>query len=312
MKGNYLNNGTSSRQNGRPEHPLLHGHPADRITLEALTPAAQYIKERIRVTPEIGIICGSGLGELGDLIENPVFLPYTDIPGFPVSTTPGHKGRLIVGTLQGVPVVLMQGRFHMYEGYPLQLVGLPVRVMKLLGIHTIIITNAVGGLNQQYKVGDIMLVRDHLNLPGLTGMNPLQGQNDSYFGNRFFAVNSMYCPDLRRLARQVAVQVDMEDKLREGILTISGGPNYESTAELRMFSMLGCDCVGMSNIPEGLVAHHTGIKILSFCLVTNMCSVDYTTHLPPNHEEVLEVAEQNKDKLKQFVTALVSKIAANS
>jgi len=285
------------------------GQP-DPASRRALQPAVDFIMQKTDVSPTIGIICGSGLGELAQLVKSSVAIPYTDIPGFPVSTAPGHSGRLVFGTLSGASVVLMQGRLHVYEGHLLWRVTMGVRVMKMLGVTHIIVTNAVGGLNPDYQVGDIMIVKDHINMFGLAGESPLRGPNDESFGPRFFSINSLYKRVLRDLAKEAAIQVGIEDTVREGILTISGGPNYESVAELKMFHLLGVDCVGMSSIPECLVAHHCGIEVLAFCLVTNQCHLDMENHqsAAPNHQEVLDAAEAKKSDLKRFVSVLVEKI----
>jgi len=285
----------------------------DPFSREALQPAADYILVKAKAgghTPTLGIICGSGLGELAAMVERPVVLPYADIPGFPVSTAPGHQGKLIIGRLSGMTVILMQGRLHAYEGHPLWKVTMPVRVMRMVGANTLVVTNAVGSINPQYQVGDIMLVCDHINMFGLAGNSPLRGPNDESFGPRFFALNGLYDIRLRQLARQAAEEVGIEDTVREGVLTISGGPNYESVAELKMFAGLGVDCVGMSSIPESLVAHHCGMKVLAFSLVTNQCHLDPVLHssAAPNHQEVLDAADAKKGDLKKFVSKFVENL----
>jgi len=285
----------------------------DPFSREALQPAADYILVKAKAgghAPTLGIICGSGLGELAAMVERPVVLPYADIPGFPVSTAPGHQGKLIIGRLSGMTVILMQGRLHAYEGHPLWKVTMPVRVMRMVGANTLVVTNAVGSINPQYQVGDIMLVCDHINMFGLAGNSPLRGPNDESFGPRFFALNGLYDSRLRQLAREAAQEVGIEDTVREGVLTISGGPNYESVAELKMFAGLGVDCVGMSSIPESLVAHHCGMKVLAFSLVTNQCHLDPVLHssAAPNHQEVLDAADAKKGDLKKFVSKFVENL----
>jgi len=281
--------------------------PFSRVSLQ---PTADFILSKICVKPDIGIICGSGLGELANLVSDAVVLPYTSIPGFPVSTAPGHSGKLVFGTLSGARVVLMQGRLHVYEGHPLWRCTLPVRVMRMVGVTHLIVTNAVGGINPSYQVGDIMLVKDHINMLSLAAESPLRGPNDESFGPRFFSINDLYNKKWRTLAQEAAKEVGIGSTVREGVLTITGGPNYESVAELKMFSMLGADCVGMSSIPESLVAHHCGMSVLAFCLVTNQCQLDIDSHTSaaPDHQEVLDAAEEKKSDLKQFVTALVGKL----
>jgi len=285
----------------------------DPFSRASLQPAADFILSRISDSPVIGIICGSGLGELASLVLSPVILPYTDIPSFPVSTAPGHSGKLVFGTLAGASVVLMQGRLHVYEGHPLWRCTLPVRIMRMVGVTHLIVTNAVGGLNPAYKVGDLMLVKDHINMFGLAAESPLRGPNDESFGPRFFSINDLYNKKWRNIAKAAAEEVGISHTVHEGVLSISGGPHYESVAELAMFSKLGVDCIGMSSIPESLVAHHCGMTVLAFCLVTNQCSLDISSHTSaaPNHQEVLDAAEMKKHDLKKFVSVLVEKIDNN-
>eukprot|EP00092_Neocalanus_flemingeri_P039766 GFUD01043305.1.p1 GENE.GFUD01043305.1~~GFUD01043305.1.p1 ORF type:complete len:317 (-),score=99.96 GFUD01043305.1:30-980(-) len=282
----------------------------DPFSRASLQPSADFILSKINIRPNIGIICGSGLGELASLVSDSVILPYSSIPGFPVSTAPGHSGKLVFGSLSGASVVLMQGRLHVYEGHPMWRCTLPVRIMRMVGVTHLIVTNAVGGLNPAYQVGDIMLVKDHINMFSLAAESPLRGPNDESFGPRFFSVNDLYSKKWRNLAKQAAEEVGIGPTVHEGVLTISGGPNYESVAELKMFSMLGVDCVGMSSIPESLVAHHCGMSVLAFSLITNQCHLDIDSHTSaaPNHEEVLDAAEEKKNDLKKFVSSLVQKI----
>lgn len=285
----------------------------DPFSRASLQPAADFILSKISIQPVIGIICGSGLGELASLVSDPVTLPYSSIPGFPVSTAPGHSGKLVFGTLSGASVVLMQGRLHVYEGHPLWRCTLPVRIMRMVGVTHLIVTNAVGGINPAYQVGDIMLVKDHINMFSLAAESPLRGPNDESFGPRFFSINDLYSKKWRNIAKAAAEEVGISHTVHEGVLSISGGPNYESVAELKMFSMLGVDCVGMSSIPESLVAHHCGMSVLAFCLVTNQCCLDIDSHTSaaPDHQEVLDAAEEKKHDLKKFVSALVERIDNN-
>jgi len=283
----------------------------DPVSREALQPIVTYVQAQSRgLTPSLGIVCGSGLGNLADLLikaRGTVLIDYRDIPGFPVSTAPGHKGRLVIGNLNGITVILMQGRMHVYEGHPLWRVTLPIRVMKMLGVRTLLVTNAVGSINPSYQVGDIMMVKDHINMFGFGGQSPLRGPNDESFGPRFFAVNDMYHPGLRGLLKEAAKEVGMKDNIHEGVLTLTGGPNFESPAELRMFSLVGVDCVGMSSIPESLVAHHCGIKVLAMSLITNKCLLDSEGEAP-NHAEVLDVARGKEEDLKKLITKFVEKL----
>jgi purine-nucleoside phosphorylase len=214
---------------------------AEQFTLADYDDAADAIRKRSRHSPRIGLILGSGLGVLADAAENADVIDYQDLPNFPVSTVPGHAGRLVVGTLAGANVAIMQGRFHFYEGWTPQQVVFPVRVMRRLGIETLILTNAAGGLNPTFAVGDIMLIEDHINFVGMAGANPLRGANVEEFGVRFPAANRIYTRSLRNLARTVAHEEGID--LRSGVYAALSGPNFESPAEIRMWRILGADAV---------------------------------------------------------------------
>lgn len=215
-----------------------------------LSSVANYLLDRTKYRPKIGIICGSGLGSLAESIANADIVPYQTIPNFPVSTVEGHAGQMIFGTINNVQVMCMQGRFHYYEGYPLAKCCMPIRVMKLVGVTHLIATNAAGGLNENYNVGDIVIVKDHINLMGFAGNNPLQGPNDTRFGPRFPPMNKAYDTTLKQHALQIAQDLGIENQVHEGVYTCLGGPNYETVAELRMLKILGVDCVGMSTVHE--------------------------------------------------------------
>jgi len=277
----------------------------DPISYENVNESADYILKRTKHRPKIGIICGSGLGGLAELVQDADTFDYAEIPSFPVSTVAGHKGRLLVGLLDKTCVIVMQGRFHSYEGYPLWKTALPVRVMKTIGIKTLIATNAAGGLNKTFQVGDIMLLKDHINLPGFSCQHPLRGPNEEKFGPRFFPTNDLYDAEYRKTARKVGSSLGLDGVIREGVYAMVGGPNYETVAELKLLRSLGVDSVGMSTIPETIVAHHCGIKVFSCSLITNMCIVDYGTGLEPHHDEVIEVGQRRAEDLKRFITLLV-------
>jgi len=285
------------------------GDIEDPISYDAVSRISDYILARTRHRPNIGIICGSGLdplvGGLADLAENADVFPYSDIPGFPQSTVAGHVGRLLLGELNGVTVVIMQGRFHSYEGYPLWKTAMPVRVMKLLGVETLMVTNAGGGLNAAFNVGDIMVLKDHINLPGFSCQHPLRGPNDEKFGPRFFPTNDLYRKEFRDLARKVARQLNLDGIVRQGVYAMVGGPNYETVAELKMLRELGVDSVGMSTIPETIVAHHCGMKVFACSLITNMCVVEYGTGIDTNHQEVIEWGLKRANDMKDFIAKMV-------
>jgi len=281
----------------------------DPISFENISESANFILERTKHRPKIGIICGSGLGGLADLVQNADVFEYQDIPNFPVSTVPGHQGRLLLGHLRDIPVLVMQGRFHSYEGYELWKTAMPVRVMKLIGVTQLIATNAGGGLNKAFQVGDIMILKDHINLPGFSCQHPLRGPNDTNFGPRFFPCNDLYDPTYRKVARKLAWDLKLEGVVREGIYTMVGGPNYETIAELKLLRTLGVDSVGMSTIPETIVAHHCGIRVFACSLITNLCIVEYGTGLETNHEEVIEVGKRRAEDLKRFVEHMVVRMS---
>src|SRR5438876_7005623 len=253
--------------------------------------AVQAIQTRTSLKPEVGMILGSGLGDLATEIAEPAIVPYADIPHFARSTVKGHAGRLIIGLLENVPVVAMQGRFHLYEGYPLQVLTLPIRVMSLLGAHTLIVTNAAGGVNPAYRPGDFMLIHDHIALPGLAGVNPLIGPNDERFGVRFPPLAKAYDKQLRTLAHSVAAQIP-QITLHEGIYAMVAGPSFETEAELRFLRVIGTDAVGMSTVPEVVVARHMDMRVLGLSLITNPATgIETDDASTVNHIEVLAVAD---------------------
>lgn len=217
---------------------------------EIISGIANFLLERTKHRPTIGIICGSGLGSLAESLADKDEFPYEDIPNFPVSTVEGHAGQMVFGTINNVPVMCMQGRFHYYEGYALTKCSMPIRVMKLVGVTHLMATNAAGGLNEKYNVGDIVIVRDHINMMGFAGNSPLQGPNDIRFGPRFPPMNKAYDAEMRAYAREIAAELGISDQVHEGVYTCLGGPNYETVAELKMLKILGVDCVGMSTVHE--------------------------------------------------------------
>jgi purine-nucleoside phosphorylase len=267
--------------------------------------AAGAIQARTLLKPAVALILGSGLGDLATEIAEPTVIPYGEIPHFARSTVIGHAGRLIIGTLEGVPVVAMQGRFHLYEGYALQVLTLPVRVMRQLGAHTLIVTNAAGGVNPAYRSGDFMLIRDHINMPGLAGANPLLGSNDERLGERFPPMANAYNAELRALAHTVAAAWP-ELSLHEGVYAMVGGPNYETRAELRFLRTIGTDAVGMSTVPEVIVARHAGMHVLGLSLITNAATGSETEEV--NHAEVLAAADAVRPKFAALMRGIVREI----
>lgn len=265
--------------------------------------AASFLKEKYTKAPKVGLILGSGLGVLADEITEPVKIPYNEIPDFPVSTVEGHAGQLVFGDLNGVSVVAMQGRFHYYEGYSFEKVTFPVRVMKELGVETLIVTNAAGGVNETFTPGDLMLISDHINN---MGSNPLIGRNDSKLGVRFPDMSEAYSKDLRKRAKEIAQELNIN--VKEGVYVGNTGPTYETPAEVRMLRVLGGDAVGMSTVPEVIVARHAGLRVLGISCISNMAAG--ILDQPLNHEEVIETTEKVKKDFLQYVKALVKNMGA--
>lgn len=268
---------------------------------ERVEEAAQVVRARTAIQPQVAIILGTGLGGLAAAIESPVTIDYREIPGFPLSTVESHAGRLLVGTLAGRPVVAMQGRFHKYEGYSLQQATFPVRVMQRLGAQTLVVSNACGGMHPDWSAGDLMLIADHINL---LGDNPLIGPNDERLGPRFVDCSATYDASLRTLAHRVAAE--QGTVLREGVYVAVAGPNLETRAEYRMLRNLGADVVGMSTVPEVLVATHGGMKVLGISIITDMCLPDALE--PASLDKILAVAAVAEPKLTALVAGLVPRI----
>lgn len=264
--------------------------------------AVELIRTRTSAEPSIGIILGTGLGGLVSEIHNQMVIEYGDIPRFPLSTVESHKGRLIFGTLSGKHVVVMQGRFHYYEGYSLQQVTFPVRVMHALGVRTLLISNAAGGMNPHYRRGDIMLIADHINL---IGDNPLIGPNDESLGPRFPDMSEPYSEELIVLAEQVAL--DERIHLRKGVFVAVAGPNLETRAEYRFLRTIGADAVGMSTVPENIVAIHMSMKVLGFSIITDECFPDALA--PVDVPEIIRIANGAEPKLRTIMKGVISRLS---
>lgn len=273
---------------------------------EQVAEALASIQARTTLTPAVAIILGSGLGDIATELRDATAIPYTEIPHFAHSTVPGHAGRLLLGMLGSVPAVVMQGRFHFYEGYSLQAITLPVRVMRMLGAHTLIVTNAAGGMNAAYRPGDFMLIRDHINIPGFAGANPLIGPNDQRLGERFPPLAGAYDPALRTLARSIAA-AQPGITLHEGVYVMVAGPSYETGAELKFLQAIGADAVGMSTVPEVVVARHMHMRVLGLSLITNSATGEETEEV--NHAEVLAVAGAARLRFAALVRGIVGAIA---
>jgi purine-nucleoside phosphorylase len=269
--------------------------------------AVSFIHTRTPLRPAVALILGSGLGDLANEIRDVVSIPYEEIPHFARSTVAGHAGRLLLGTLADKPVVVMQGRFHLYEGYAPQVLTLPVRVMSMLGAGTLLVTNAAGGINPAYHPGDFMLISDHINFPGLAGANPLVGPNDERFGERFPPLARAYDAHLRSLARQVAAGLP-DLTLREGVYAMASGPSFETNAELRFLHAIGADAVGMSTAPEVVAARHMGMRVLGISVITNMATGAEIEEV--NHAEVLSGAAAAREKFVALVLGILRDIRA--
>ena len=266
--------------------------------LKRIEEARAAVAARGGVKPAVGLILGSGLGDLADQIENPVRIPYGEIPHFPVSTVPGHAGQLVIGTLRGQPVAAMQGRIHYYAGYTMQQVIFPTRVLRALGCETLIVTCACGGLNPDFSAGDLMLITDHINM---MGEDPLRGPNEPSLGARFPAMVGAYTPALREMAEQVASGLGFQ--LRKGVYSPISGPCYNTSGELRMLRMLGSDTVGMSTVPEVVAAAHMGMKVLGIACITDMALPDHPIQL--THEQVMATAERTKPRFQNLIKGVL-------
>jgi len=276
----------------------------DTFTREQYAEAADFIRLRTAHRPRLGLILGSGLNPLADEVVGADRIPYGDIPHFPRPGVEGHKGQLVVGQLAGQEVLIMQGRAHAYEGYTLQQVTLPVRVMHELGIGTLILTNAAGGLNPTFHAGDLMLINDHIGLMAIVGGNPLWGPNDPTLGPRFPAMNKAYDPELRALTRRVAAELGVG--LREGVYIGLGGPTFETPAEGRFGRMIGGDACGMSTVPEVIVARHMGMRVLGISGISNVAISDPDALEEPNHEEVMAAGQVMVPKLMALLRGVLA------
>ena len=265
---------------------------------EKIQAAAAYIRTRVSVCPTVGLVLGSGLGGYADSLEDAVRIPYSEIPNFPVPTIPGHSGALVFGKKCGQSVVVLQGRIHYYEGLPQQEITLPIRVLAAIGVKTVVLTNSCGGVNLDFKPGDLMLISDHINF---SGANPLIGPNLDEFGPRFPDMSDLYTASLRTQIKKKALESGIS--LQEGVYAMYSGPNYETPAEIRMFRILGADTVGMSTVPEAIVAGHCGMQVVGVSCVTNMAAGVLPVKL--SHEEVTATANRVKEVFQKLIDLIV-------
>jgi len=278
----------------------------ENISMQQIKEAAEFIRQQTPLRPTIALTLGSGMGPLAAEITDATIIPYADIPHFARSTVPGHAGQLVIGKLQGHTVLAMQGRYHFYEGHSMQAITLPVRVMKLLGIEIFIVTNAAGGLNQSFSVGDLMLITDHINFTGMAGHHPLRGPNLDEFGPRFPDMSTPYDLELQAMARKAAQQAGFT--LQSGVYVSLAGPSFETPAEIRFLQIIGGDAVGMSTAPEVVVARHSGIRVLGISGISNVAITDTTSNQKTTHEEVLEASQMMASKLIKLVKGVLAEL----
>lgn len=274
------------------------------FTLAEMDQIAGFIRSKLINSPRVGLILGSGLGSLAEAVEGQVAIPYGEIPDWPVSTVFGHQGQLVNGTLQGQPVLVMQGRVHYYEGYSMAQVALPIRVMQRLGIETLIVTNAAGAVNPAYEPGDLMLIIDHINMIGMAGLTPLRGPNLDELGPRFPDMSQAYDRQLSAIAQQVASEAAIT--LHAGVYVCLAGPSFETPADLRFLRGIGADAVGMSTVPEVTVARHGGTRVLGISGISNKANLDGNTLT--THEEVLEAGQQIVPKLITVINGVLRRM----
>jgi len=271
--------------------------------------AASSVRGRLPAPPRVGIILGSGLGPLADEVEDAVVIPYAEIPHFAASTVSGHAGQFVAGTLEGVPVAVMRGRVHYYEGYTVQQVTFPVRTLRRLGVELLIVSNAAGGLNPTYQAGDVMVLRDHVNLMGLAGQNPLIGPDEPELGVRFLDMTDPYDPDLRAQALALGTQAGI--RIHEGVYAVVAGPSFETRAEMRFLRLIGADAVGMSTAPEVIVARHERMRVLGISVITNAADPDATAP-DVSHESVLAVADRAAPGVQAIIRGVLRSLGAQS
>lgn len=274
------------------------------FTIQEIDKMAKAVQDKVSLQPKTAMILGSGLGILSEAVENATVIPYQDIPNWPVSTVEGHAGNLMIGTLEEKDILVMNGRLHYYEGYTMEQVTLPIRVLQRLGIENLIVTNAAGGVNQTFTPGNPMLITDHLNLLGMAGPNPLRGPNLETFGPRFPDMSRAYDRELGEIARQAAA--DLEITLYEGVYVCLAGPSFETPAELRFLSSIGVDAVGMSTVPEVIVANHGGQRVLGISGITNKSSL-YGEKMT-THEEVIATGEILAPKMVKLLKSVVARL----
>jgi purine-nucleoside phosphorylase len=275
-------------------------------TREEYENAADFVLSQTKHRPKTGLILGSGLNPLAESVQSADRIPFDVVPNFPKPTVEGHVGRLVLGLLEDTPVIVMQGRVHFYEGYPIQQVVFPARVMQVMDVDTLIVTNAAGGLNPDFQAGELMLISDHINMMGMTGNNPLFGPNDPTLGPRFPDMNKAYDPELRSIARKVAQQNNLP--LHEGVYAGLSGPSFETPADIRFLRIIGADAVGMSTVPEVTVARHGGIRVMGVSGISNVAPTESDPDQETSHEEVLAAGQQIVPRLITLVLGVLAQL----
>jgi purine-nucleoside phosphorylase len=282
----------------------------DVLTYEMIQETADALRSAASVQPRLGLVLGSGLSTLADEVDAAVALPLADVPHMALPSVAGHQPRIVFGMLSGQPVMILQGRVHYYEGHSMQRLTLPIRAMQLLGVEIVILTNAAGGINQSYQVGDLMLLSDHIGLVCMVGHHPLRGPNDERLGPRFPDMTQVYDPGLRALARDIADEMGLP--LREGVYVGLSGPSFETPAELRFLQACGADAVGMSTVPEAIVARHGGMRVLAVSGITNIAILEPTEDAKATHEEVLEAGRLIVPRLASLLRTMLARLPASA
>lgn len=276
---------------------------------DKLRESMQYVKSITKVVPKLGIICGSGLGDLVNILDNPVSIPYAKIPHFPQSTVVGHSGELVFGERDRVPVVCMRGRVHLYEGYDVIECIRPVRLMAMLGIEVLCVTNAAGNVNKNFKPGDFMVIKDHISFPSLAGENPLRGLHDDRFGDRFVTMSNAYNSELINDFEEVSIKLGLDRCVKRGCYAMVVGPTYETVAEARALKMLGADAIGMSTVHEVIAAHQMGVRCLGISLLTNDIMTDYSSMEDiVEHEHVVEMGARKSKEFVMLILAFIKSV----
>ena len=271
------------------------------ITYEQICMTADYIQQKIAIKPQVAVFLGSGLGSFAEMVEQPVIIPFAEIPAWPISSVVGHSGRLLIGRLEGRNVFVMQGRAHFYEGHSMSEITLPVRVMQKMGIESLIVTNAAGAINPDYSPGDLMMITDHIGLIGMAGQNPLRGPNLDEFGPRFPDMSQPYDKEFMEIARSISRENDLG--MREGVYVSLSGPSFETPADLRFLRVIGADAVGMSTVPEVTIAKQGGMRVLGISGISNKANLDGSTIT--THDEVLEAGKVLVPKLTQVISGFL-------